>query len=435
MVRSGGSRFVRLVTGAVVAAVLLSACDSWKQVGFSAHHRRHNAGESRFTVENLGTLTEAWSTTLDGSITEPVLDEGRIYVGVSEGTAPTATAGAVAFDADSGAELWRHEADYSLAAGTTVSAVATPVALTGDDTLQMGGFVELAPGNCPHFVRRIDPDDGTLQSWGEGLFKSAMASSGELTAATAMSTSPSCPDPSGFGLISLMVGDQTGNALWWTHSFAERGDPQQMPAPAMGGGLIFVTHGSKLSAFVAAGCGQSICDPVWTVEVGDNPVDPVVGTDGTVFTASDGTLLALDPTTGSTRWTAPASGAQGIAYANGFVFAAGDATGAGGPLLAYPAAGGGSSHCPSPTWQANDTRSATSAPAVAGGAVYIGVENGVLVYDVDGCGASDCGAITEIPVSGAATHVTIGQGRLVVAGSDPAGQGTARLSVFETAAT
>lgn len=431
MVRSGGSRFVRCAMGVVVAALLLSACDGWRQVGFGPQHRRHNTRENRLTFEDVGTLTEVWSTTLDGSLTEPILDEGRVYVGVSEGTAPAATAGAAAFDADTGAELWRHEAEYPHAPGSSARVTATPVALTGADTLQMGGFVEL--GGCPHFTRRIDPDDGALQSGGEGLYKSAMASSGDLTAATVMSTLPPCPDPSGFGLLGLMVGDGTGNALWWTHGFAERGDPRRMPAPALGNGRIYVTHGSRLSAFTAAGCGQSICDPVWTVEIGSDPVDPLVATDGTVFTASGEALLALDPATGSTRWRAPLFGARGLAFANGFVFASGDVIGPFGPLFAYRAAGCGSSYCTAPAWAANEARSATSAPAVAGGAVYVGVGSGVLVYDVDGCGTSVCSASTQVPVTGPATHVTVGQGRLVVAGSDPLAQTPAQLSVFEPA--
>ncbi len=64
---------------AVIAAMtLLPGC--WLQIGFGANHRRHNTLEAGLTRANVASLAVAWTTTMEGTMFEPMVSGGRVFV-------------------------------------------------------------------------------------------------------------------------------------------------------------------------------------------------------------------------------------------------------------------------------------------------------------------------------------------------------------------
>src|SRR5439155_5076618 len=99
----------------------------------------------------------------------------------------------------------------------------------------------------------------------------------------------------------------------------------------------------------ANGCGQALCQPLWT------------------------------GTTGSTIESSPT-------VANGVVFIGSDD----GKLYAFPAAGCGQSSC-QPLWTGPIGFPVfNSSPAVVHGTVYIGSSHAVAAFPAAGCGQSSC---------------------------------------------
>jgi outer membrane protein assembly factor BamB len=100
--------------------------------------------------------------------------------------------------------------------------------------------------------------------------------------------------------------------------------------------------------------------------------------DGTVFVpTADGRLVALDAATGARSWTASTGVELGVqpAVAGGVVFTGSDD----GALHAFTAAGCGSATC-EPLWTASTGSSAVSGgPAVSGGQLYVGTADGQVV--------------------------------------------------------
>lgn len=89
----------------LVAGVLLSGC--WLQIGNGPEHRYANAGEATLTVGNVATLSQAWSVSTGGSVTEPMVSGNQIYVANAEGTFTCCISARVwALDGGTGASLW-----------------------------------------------------------------------------------------------------------------------------------------------------------------------------------------------------------------------------------------------------------------------------------------------------------------------------------------
>lgn len=188
----------------------------------------------------------------------------------------------------------------------------------------------------------------------------------------------------------------------WTDHFGDTANNGTGPVTA--GGFTYVgDRNGVLSAFKAGGCGADSCEPVWRGQTpnGDGfPGTPAIAGKVVLAAATDHLVYAF-PAAGCGKdvcapvWTgATADSASTIAVANGIAYV-GDF---GGTLYAFDTAGCGKPSCkPLWTWQGSGEQ-ITTAPAVAGGSVYVGTtQNNVdpptgrlVVLPAAGCGAKVC---------------------------------------------
>jgi outer membrane protein assembly factor BamB len=98
MRRIAGRRGAVLV--ALMAVVALPGC--WLQIGAGPGHTRHQAFDGGLTAANVATLHELWSVEVPGTLSEPMVSEGRVFVTHTE----THTSAVRAVDAATGATLW-----------------------------------------------------------------------------------------------------------------------------------------------------------------------------------------------------------------------------------------------------------------------------------------------------------------------------------------
>lgn len=167
-------------------------------------------------------------------------------------------------------------------------------------------------------------------------------------------------------------------------------------SPAVADGTVFVgAFDGRLYAFGADGCGALTCKPLWTATTGASIESSPTVSGGVVYVGSDdGNLYAFDAAgCGAARCDPLWVGAIGSpvfssspAVAHGMVF-----IGSAHVLASFPAAGCGAASC-APAWTgAFDQDFFGGSPAVAGKNVYIGLEDGVGVFSANGCGHPTCG--------------------------------------------
>ena len=166
-------------------------------------------------------------------------------------------------------------------------------------------------------------------------------------------------------------------------------------SPAVAGGVVYVgAFDGKLYAFDAAGCGAALCQPLWTGRTGGSIESSPVVYKGHVYIGSDDGKLYVFRAGGcgkaacKAQWT----GTIGIApfqsspaIAKGTVYIAGQHA-----LAAFDAKGCGAKSC-APLWQAPDGGEFfNGSPAVSGDTVYIAWSTGLAAYAAGGCGSSSC---------------------------------------------
>ena len=250
------------------------------------------------------------------------------------------------------------------------------------------------------------------------------------------------------GRLWAYPADGCGQSLCTTPLWSSTSLAQVIDSPTVSNGIVYVgsqtsptSNDGRLNAFSAAGCGSSVCAPLWQGLAGHASItesSPAVA-NGTVFVgAFDGRVYAFDaagcgaPTCRPTwRGVTGASIESTPTVVGGVLYVGSDdaklyafnADGCGAPLcaplwtgalgypafssspavsgttvfiagqhalVAFPAAGCGAPTC-SPLWRAVDTLNFfDGSPAVADGRVYIGLENGLGVYSASGCGQPRC---------------------------------------------
>lgn len=403
----GGTRVRVLV--AMVAAVLLPGC--WLQIGAGPGHTWHQPFDGGLTADNVDTLHEVWSVEVPGSLSEPMVSEGRVFV-----TRSVTTSAAVrAVDAATGETLW----DTGLVSVPSVSgafATGTPVTFVGD-RLWSGyvGFVPLAPGRptpgpaCTLGSVGLDPETGASSPTGSS-FPSPAVSAGPVVARVLVTVTPLQPCASSTPTIELEVtGAPAGG--WRT---AIPGSLLSTFEPALTAQRVLLAHGPSLDSF-AVDCTADCLQ--WTTTFDPAVSRPVVEGDGPIFVTSGEDLIALDQTDGAELWRAPLGGySSGLALANGTVYVSTRTTaGAGQALVAFDAGGCGSATC-EPLWEGALHAGGAGQPVVGGGVVYLTSGPAVLAFDAGGCGAATCSTLAEIPVPGGG-QLSLSDGRLFVAGN------------------
>ena len=314
----------------VLSAALLSGCQWWGQVGFSAARTRFHPFEKAIGVDNVDGLDKRWSVPLGGVVGDPVVFGSgrrgtRVYVDtngidtngnwfavfhvlgartgvrrwsaeqtpITQGWFVHQSAGAVvggiayvggggnvvgavggqidAFDAVSGDRVWR--STVPLSSGS----VSGPPAVTGgrvyasyfyaDHSLRIGGLRGLGHG---HRRAGLDQRSGLRDYLGQG----SVAVSDRFVYQVGQ------PADGGQGRLDAF--DAKGNVncgdfegppetkecrAVWSGTIGPVASAES--SPAVSGGVVYVgSDDNKLYAFDAGGCGAPTCNPLWTATTG-----------------------------------------------------------------------------------------------------------------------------------------------------------------------
>jgi outer membrane protein assembly factor BamB len=430
------ARAARRVAAALLAAVSLTGC--WFQEGGGPGNTRNNPGESALTDANVATLRVGWRANIDAALSEPIVSGNRAYVTardyVVSGGSTLDTLSVQAFDRVTGALVWE---ESLLPDGDEVEGDILPVGLI-DGALWVPYWHGGMP-DCTGRIARLDPATGEVLSTDATPTRptSSLVSGASIVAMTAYNCAGSSSE--------LAVLDPATRARKWSHTFPVG---HSATTPTIAGGMIVTkTSGPRVASqtlygFVARGCSAPVCGFSWDLR--DTPFElgrPVAGPAGAVFDvvgASDGLhVRSVASETGEVRWTSataytgslPAA-LSGMAFADDMLYVTGS-DGGSGRLDAYPAAGcGGAATC-APAWSSSfgSGAEASTAPAVAGGVVYVGLgagsstEPGVVAMDADGCGQATCPLLKRVdlaqssgaPLAGTVpTQLSVGGGRVFV---------------------
>jgi outer membrane protein assembly factor BamB len=411
------------------AALAPAQAEDWAQYQFNAGRNGHNAGETAFTPDNVGSLRVAWKAhvgTNDAGDGGAAIAGGRLFVG-------TLDRKFLAFDlagcgADSCEPLWQGDAQGGFT-GTPGVSNGTVAIAAADGFLYAFSAQGCGNAHCAPLWR------GRLNG---PSIESSVAMVGGQVFVTDVA-----------GQLSVFSLDGCGqdicDPVWAGRSRLLR--EQQFGTPAVGAGFVFVQtivdkplrHDTgRLLAFPLGGCGQAICEPAWVAKL-RSPVgtvaSPIVVGDkvivGTVAPArrgllpTDHTRLAAFPAAGCGTFVCePVQVFEGTA--EGFQVAA--AASIDGTTLfatSSPSLGGrGDSvvsaydlaHCgPSckPAWRAVFRgEKGFSPPAVAGDVVFVGKGTaglgkrgtGVVAFDARGCGKAVCDPLTFAPSAPQASY-------------------------------
>jgi hypothetical protein len=207
-------------------------------------------------------------------------------------------------------------------------------------------------------------------------------------------------------------------------------------SPAVNNGVVYVAGSKRLFAFSAAGCGQSVCAPLWRttqlagVEAFQGSGPAVSG--GRVFIASSDTSVSIGRVyaftaagcgqfTCAPQWRGQINGGGfevTPSVANGVVYA-GSTDG----LFAFRATGCGTATC-APLWRGSPVSGVfagtQASPVIAGGVVYSAQNNQrVGGYPAAGCGATSCQPLWFFITQGSIVNTpVIVNGRLYISGSN-----------------
>jgi outer membrane protein assembly factor BamB len=328
----------------------------WPQFGFSAVGGRNNAAETRITTSNVAQLTQDWTATLNGGggIPGAAVSGGTVYA--DDGT------GIDALDAATGKLLWFSS---TMGGGSTVSSYISPAAANG----------MVYAGGGDNRVYAFDAQTGASR-W-------TFNPNGQLLSSPAVANGVVYSADRGGHVYAL---DGTSGTVLWSFQVAVGDSIDQSPAVANGAVYFVTLDGSAyaLNASTGAQLWQStIGSPGEDVNVPavDNGVVFVVS--GAPYPSTQGEVVALDATTGATKWVAntPFYGTSGVALANGTIYVSTISNG----VYAFDEATG------APKWQVS-VAMGYSAPAVANGVVYVGAGT-AYVYAFDAATGATLAAV------------------------------------------
>lgn len=407
---------------------LLAACNPWEQVGYGPDNGRFNPTEAAITPGNVGSLHEAWSSHVDGNLSEPILSGDRLYTTV----ASTGSGSVRAYDVRTGAIAWE----------TPVPAPRGP--RPPSPVVLVGGALwvthEDSSGSlCSAQLTRLDPATGNVL----GTETTGPRAPGPVVAdgtTMAFTTDGRCSQTG--NQPQLVVRDVGDPAQGWTFRFPAGVFPT---SPSIGDGRIFVVADDVAYAFDAAGCGAPTCSPVWTasLDVDDTNVTlvedrPVVGPDGTVYIGAatidtETVVLALDGATGAHLWRTdrhpgPGSSWQSLALAHGQLYVSDHRfDGGGGAVEVFPAGGCGQPVCGEPTWSASVDGPPVAGLTVGGEVLYLGLfrqgDSRFVAFDAGGCGTTTCPRLANVAFGNEQpVQAAVADGRVAVVGAGSTGQ-------------
>jgi len=308
----------------------------WSQYRSGPAHLGTNPSEAVLSPTTVRELGQAWTSSIGGTVSAPVVAGGTVYAGSSNGSA-------YALDAVTGASRW------TATVGGTVS---------GPAAVGRTVFVGSSSGT----VRALDAATGANR-W--------TATTSPVRGAPTV-TGGTVYVGTGGGVYAL---DAATGARRWTASTGG----SVSDSPTVVDGVVYVVAADLKVYALDAGTGASL----WTAVFGPQPsgggpvfcVNPSAPSapavaDGTVYVAGwcDGTLHAFNATSGATVWTLSGRLTPSApAVANGIVYVVSEAG-----LQALDAATGAT------VWTVTSASGFTD-PVLANGVLYHGRSGGVLV--------------------------------------------------------
>lgn len=358
------------------------APDSWAEFGY-------DAGNTAAPAEWNGPCSGDVRWTFDGGTptmnSSPVTQGGVVYGGGSGDPG-----GLFALDAESGEVEWEVETE-----GYVTSAPAVD-----GDTLYVGTWGKT--------FYAVDVDDGSVRWSVDVGHRFGMSSPTVVDDTVYVGTLGDAPlvvsgsDDEGFAAPAVLALDaETGEERWRYDEFGERDDVSA--SPAVVDGTVFVPVEGTLYA-LDAGDGSV----TWQRALHVHPNASVAVRDGVVYCPTmpprgdeesdepHGRLLALDATSGETRWEATVEDLSlrtSPAVTDDSVYVAATTT------TACLATGGGDETCESTSrgrlhafdretgtrrWVADVEPDTRSSPAVVGDTVYLGCRNGLSAVTTEG---------------------------------------------------
>jgi outer membrane protein assembly factor BamB len=293
-------------------------------------------------------LTQAWSVTLPGSISYPLIVNGVVYVtaNVASGSGTTL----YAIEQATGATLWSHPLGgannvsgivydggrvfalnnsgvltaYDASTGTSDWSLTLPGATEFDNPPGVGdGFVYAGGGGGTGIVYAVSEETGALvwKTNDNGSDESAPVVTPTGVYVTyagdedydfnpytgAVIWHYNTGDSGGGGTTPVLANDEIfgrdsvfGNVILSADSGSDLGTFSSTYAPAAGGGVLYTASAGTLDAFTNWGLGSQS----WSFS-GDSHIDTAPLVDGTlVFEgSSSGELYALNASDGSTAWS------------------------------------------------------------------------------------------------------------------------------------
>ena len=406
----------------VVSALLLVAagCDTW------THYRGGStlAGvgtESTIGLANVGALAEAWRGSLVSTYRQdsPVVSSGRLYT--AQGVYDVAGGGDCTGTPRTCQPAWALDGSADVFVPTTVAGgyqirlPRSPESTSGGGTLS--AFDASGVNGCSGVPKVCVPTHVWRLS-GPGTRSIAGTSAPVVSGSTVYA--------GGAGLVAAPLAADavcTGTPPACAPTWTAGGGGTPLGAVALSGGRAIVGGGAGtlagLYVYDAAGtqgCAGTpvVCQPIWRGDVGATSASDQIGpwttpvVDGVVYAGRLRNLGGFDPVKGYGQ-------AEGTLYA----FDAAGVTGCGGtPTVCQP------------LWSAplpgNSGHLGLTAPAVAGGRLYVPTESGVVVFDakgVTGCSGAPtvCTPIATLGFGSAAGTrggVTIANGVAYVGSND-----------------
>lgn len=407
------------VLGAAALVVSAGGC-YWTQPRFDAGRTGHNPREDTLTVATVAGLEEAWSAAGP--------DDGGVVV--SRGTV-VARDGEVlrAYDARTGAAKWSADTvpeeppggqwPYGPPTVTNPTIVGTSVSVgvqiiglsvsTGN-SIRSFDLATGAPLTGSPLGGRFAATQSPLTDSGGRLWGAFWAHAGSF-------------EPNVYGVSGV---SPAGGVTVVAGEGSEFGDPPlRHTAVAVGNGLaIYGAPGSlrAVTATGAPGCtpltpGEVLCNPLWSLSVGDLVDGPVVR-DGIVYATTASSLLALElgPTLGDVPqplWSASVTGGTAPAVTGSGTAYVGSSAG-GGRLEVYEGLSCPSGSDCTPDWVGPVGGPVTTSPTVAGQVVYVASGAHVSAFAAGGCGEASCEPLWEVDVPAAVTGVVVTGGRVYV---------------------
>lgn len=423
--------WTRTLSRALVLALVLLVSGCWLQPGFGPARQNSNPFERGITEASVANLAPAWSVPSDlGSSGQPLATRNRVFHGGVRTVGGQRMFTVRAVDRSSGAVVWERDL-YDV---SDLSSSAAMLAVADDEVLTAGGG--------PSRFDRLDAATGatieTVQTT-DIVDANSIAVNGSLIAHRAYNFSEN--------VFSLVVRNRDTFEVMWTAS-TQRFTLGSGPL-LIADGRIYLQDGCisscrmqdtegagapVVSAYPAKGCGAESCEPTMTAPVplpdlwfdyltvrllavtndGDLLLERTWGQDRSGLHRDD--LVALT-SNGTHDWTLSLQGLGGVAVSDDTVFAVGRDESNGPTLFA---------RSDSSMWRV-DGGSGLGDPMVAGGLVYVGSGNDILVYSAGGCGAPSCdgeevAVIDTGPGTGGIYGMSVSLGTLFVNKAGPDGQ-------------